>query len=163
MKSFDIQDPSELLISTSSLVISVVPQAWILHRQLGEYFIENRKRPDFMFSEIENECRFLIAYLDYLIAWQSCWMSTASPLQRMERHIRKDVSLQELLDNTEFHTATDDLARNVSDFIGADNWNHYFLKQPFFNRVHIEKSVDYRIYEWTKAQYEQRRQPSEYE
>lgn len=153
MKFNSIEDPESLLIPSSSIILSVVPQAWLLHRQMGDFFKPNHISKDYIFSEIDNEARFLIAYIDYIIATHCCWMSTQAAQQRMNRYLSVG-TIEEIIDHESFHSFTDDLVKSIQDFIGADNWNFYFLKAPTFNRVYIEKSVDYRIYEWTKQQYE---------
>ena len=56
---------------------------------------------------------------------------------------------------TEFHIEdTIDKSREILiNFIGDDVWNYYFFKMYNANLI-IEKSVDHRIYEWTKLQYD---------
>lgn len=50
-------------------------------------------------------------------------------------------------------TYTNDIIEQLHEFIVKDLWRIYFTKVKSDN-LFIEKSVDYRIYEWTKMQYE---------
>lgn len=52
-----------------------------------------------------------------------------------------------------FDVYTEEIMKSISDFVGEDVWNIYFIdKLP--QTLIIKKSVDNRIYEWTKDRYQ---------
>lgn len=54
--------------------------------------------------------------------------------------------------NGMFSIALDELLKTISEFINNDIWNIYFIKLNNTDLI-IEKSIDYRIYEWHKLKY----------
>lgn len=59
---------------------------------------------------------------------------------------------QHLLYENELDVFISDLIEEMHDFVVKDTWNIYFTKVKTDN-LHIEKSIDYRIFDWTRIQY----------
>jgi hypothetical protein len=55
--------------------------------------------------------------------------------------------------NEDYLTIFNDLYSDISEFVSDNRWNIYFTK-IINNSILIEKSVDYRIYQWTLGQIE---------
>ena len=59
-----------------------------------------------------------------------------------------------LLNEDAFNAFIETPLSQLDQFIKDDNWNIY-LSRVKTTSLYIEKTVDYRIYEWTRMQYEE--------
>lgn len=76
-----------------------------------------------------------------------------------ERHYRLrslvKPGFEELIENSRYQTAFDNLVLEVMRFVGRDTWNYYHIKVNGTTLV-IEKGLDYRIYQWHLKEIKQR-------
>ena len=60
---------------------------------------------------------------------------------------------RDLLSSGFFDDYTSEVLNQAFEFISKDTWRIYFTK-VMADSLYIERSVDYRIYDWTKTQYD---------
>jgi hypothetical protein len=98
--------------------------------------------------------------IDEHLAKISPWSKSQGYRQRLNSYFKNAAAVHEIVEDGFLERICESLIMSVNDFIGNDVWNMYFTKVVAVDLL-IEKSIDYRIYDWTmQREYKQNEQHS---
>lgn len=116
----------------------------------GDTLFKQRKflqtQPDIPVMAIKAAVATIIKYLNSLCSFTHV-NDISYNLYRLVKNEYRD-----LVNNDEFDVIFYDLVSKVQDFVGEDTWHIYFYKVRGTSII-IQKTIDYRIYDWYRIKY----------
>jgi len=137
----------EALIKAKSDIFDAKGKLVITAKDLYKYSRHLKKKPTIPANAIKVAILVICNYLNSLCRYTN----VKSPKYTLESLVKDEY--HNLIYNEEYAKAYELTLDKVMEFVGKDTWHMYFYQIRGTSLV-IEKTVDYRIYEWYRQKFE---------